>query len=1534
MTHFKRIISAILLLAILIGMVPATVQATGTSAATENIGTSIEGTNGFGTLLSEEIQTKQEENEKAAESGYNVIGLTIEDGIATVEYSSLEEAILVVSLYTEDSVKMLLSGKTVVSPEETVATVQLNGDIPQYFMAAAYLLDTYDNAPLCTSYETPMYTKEMQQLLASTTDDYDADKILQLDDDNTTNFAVYTDSTIVLEYEEGVNTVVSANDETLTYVIENADRTVTGLLPGNIFAYAYGEDQILIAKVATVTVDGTTVTINGADVEMEEVFSHLKVEAAGDTANMTVDENSGDEDVTYVGMVEDRPAQRSGEGGSTSGSVSAGFEVEKKSGNKTLTASLLLNINLEFSYYIAKSRQFIEFKATTMTTLSAEVSGKISYPVIKLKTFGFSPIPGVYIGFEPTISFIFSAKVSANLKTTDTIGFSYDSTSKKDKTKDLSTPSKVDFTLDAEGTIFFGVDFAPKLKILDGWVLEASLSAEIGLELKAEMDGTAFGDFAVVGNGDAPESLHNCETCLKVDLSLKIEPAISLKFLKVISAGTKLTVLSWSLGEWYLSENHGWFKKGTCPNQSYRITVSVSDANSKRVTGSAVTVKADGQSTETSFGTTNNTGTVANYLPAGNYTFTAWVAGQPVRKTTKISEPSKVTINKEFIDNGPPTLSGSINPDSITDFGITIASGQCGDTGGNILWSLHSNGVLKLSGKSAMENYSAESSPWYDHRENIKKIIIEPGITTIGDFAFEGSYNLTSIVIPNSVTTIGDCAFHGCDSLNSVTIGNSVTTIGMAAFSDCRNLTSITIPYGVTTIGDSAFLGCYNLVSITIPNSVTTIDSFAFQGCSMTNITIPNSVTTIGYSAFCDCQSLTSVTIGDSVTSIGEDTFYLCSNLTGIWVNPNNPAYSSDDKGVLFNKNKTNLIHVPNGITGAYSIPSSVITISEYAFQNCHIASVTIPNSVTTIGYSAFYQCRNLTSVTIGNGVTTIGDEAFGSCSRLTTVTIPDSVTTIGAYAFVDCRNLTYLTIGNRVATIGDYAFYETNLTDVYYTGTQAQWDAISIGEENDPLLTATMYYNSKSVTKNAALSDFAETPVVQAYNETTTSPSLRSIFSGTYETEVIGSYTLKKATFSGLVPGEQYVLLSLVSIEAEDVLAPENLLYINQAAAAEDGTLIFAYAQRTDTEISYVMACGASNQNLKDAVITFPSMAAKEELQAVHPTVAYNGKTLIEDVDYVISGTVDYTKAGEYTCYIRGIYDYTGLVECVYKVIDATASVTTEENIVYYETIEKALQTCSAGSILDLYKDVKADIVVSQNMLLNLNGFDINGNVTVNSGAKLVAWDSQTDDYTIKDEKGYGKITGTVSGVQAQDGYMMITEDDGVSFHRVNLQLKAMSLRASDAGIYFKSDFAGDELVAENVKQFGVALSLQGIPTTDNLETDCKYSKFTEFQAGVQDEDTTSTLLKGVMKSGNAALVNFRNANMPIYGRAYILTNEGEYIFGAAACRTFKQQVEAIDTMWSKLSASQKTSLAEMYDEFTSVMKSWNLPNLKDYIK
>ena len=217
--------------------------------------------------------------------------------------------------------------------------------------------------------------------------------------------------------------------------------------------------------------------------------------------------------------------------------------------------------------------------------------------------------------------------------------------------------------------------------------------------------------------------------------------------------------------------------------------------------------------------------------------------------------------------------------------------------GNGLYWELSDNGTLTISGNGEMPNFNYISgegqrifkAPWYNERKKIRRVVLEYGVTSIGDYAFytrpkdwRSKYAISIIEIPNSVKSIGKRAFDNLEQLRSVTIPNSVISIGHNAFAGCTNLSSVSLSNSLEEIPEECFSVCENLSSIEIPNSVTSIGKGAFHFCKFTSIVIPASVKSIGKSAFWQCKELQSITIHSSVISIGEEAFGCCRGLTSV----------------------------------------------------------------------------------------------------------------------------------------------------------------------------------------------------------------------------------------------------------------------------------------------------------------------------------------------------------------------------------------------------------------------------------------------------------------------------------------------------------------------------------------------------------------------------------------------------------------------------------------------------------------------------
>ena len=308
-----------------------------------------------------------------------------------------------------------------------------------------------------------------------------------------------------------------------------------------------------------------------------------------------------------------------------------------------------------------------------------------------------------------------------------------------------------------------------------------------------------------------------------------------------------------------------------------------------------------------------------------------------------------------------------------------VKSGECGE---NVIYTLDSNGLLKISGSGNMNDYYIGNSPFYLNKD-IKEIVI----------------------------------------------GDGVTSIGMSVFDSCSSLTSIEIPVGVTRLKDFVFYGCSSLTSITIPEGLTSIDGGAFQNCSsLTSIAIPAGVTSIGSSAFESCSSLTSIAILAGVTSIGESAFKDCSNLNTIYCYKNSTADKYTDYPSIAKK-----VYLDDATTTAFTFNSSTGTITGYSGSE---KVVNKPSNiggvyVKAIGENAFKNNTDIETVIIPEGVNSIEDFAFYKCTGLKYISIPESVTSVSEDGFYRCGALNITC--KKGSTADNISLYPSGSTIVYY---------------------------------------------------------------------------------------------------------------------------------------------------------------------------------------------------------------------------------------------------------------------------------------------------------------------------------------------------------------------------------------------------------------------------------------------------------------------------------------------------------------------
>ena len=1592
----KRLIALFLAFASIFSMTSMIVWAEEEATVEANTGTpTIESTNDLGDMVADAINKEHQAGQNAAyETAYSIYDVEIAENAATVSYATLEDAELVVAIYTDDGKQMITSVSETVTADADEVILTFETPLPDTFFVKAYLLDTYDYSPLATAFETPMYTAAMQELLASEASDFADKNVLQMDEREDTNFAVYNDDVYCIPYVEGINTVASIDDDNHIYVIENADTNFTTLSPGTIIAYSYGEDEIIITRVAEIAEDGTTVTITGSPVSMEEVFSHVKIQQQGSNGDLEVNDVDPDDGISMVQPDETvSPATRA-----KVNNIPVKLEIEAEfeskfsdnvTGKVSVSGSLDMDLDVTFEYYGIGPVYFLDLYVDVESTVSVEVSGELDVTLTKLPSFGFSPMIGLYIGFDPEVQIKVSAKIQLDMVMTFGVGAKSYSGILLYKGRGIEMKDADSYM---EGKVFFGVNLKPYVAAVHKKILRLELTAPVGIEITGRMTGLNH------DTRKTPATRHTCNDCLDISIDVVASAKVVFELFNCKNLSLKVTVAEGKIhiADMYWSFDHEELKTGACPHLDYRQTFEVITTGDVRIEGAEIKTSAGDV-----LGTTDKNGILTAYLEKGTYTFTTFIDKEPIVVTKKVD-----TSYKHVLTNDPEIKKAyehraqlMVQPAAIKNH-----TPRAEGTSGGTEWILYMSGQLIIKGEGGMGGYSySDPAPWYSYRDYITSIVVEDGVTSVGSYAFYDLPNVSQIILSTTAVTLGknaicnlpnlqrlqvpvdytfeqaplsscpslhtihynqgktgvmrertgytsettycgnaleyavknslksvimdegvlkiasyafyDCtkltevyfpvsyetvlsdyAFYNCQAITKIDLPFTLTYLGKYAFYNCENLLYIKLPISVTSIGAYCFQNCKAMTSLTIPDSVTFLGGGILYGSGVTDITLPidyyfayrnqpftgcgnvetvhytygktgvmpdrnhttnddknyeytleyiardslQTVTTIGSYAFygiglqsIDLQNteiigeyafgeskLTSVRLGEKVTSVGSYAYYKCTGLVSVnipdhlggkvgnrafcgctniktvtvpvdlFVSQEN-AYIEDWYSPFYGCSNIETIHYTPGLTGQltdrqtsdrennyygfsleYACKDSlkqvrfnegITHIGNYAFYNCtNLETVVLPESLESIGNYAFYN-TGVKTVDLKQ-TANIGEEAFAN-SQLTIISLPDTLESVGAYAFNNCTNLVSVKIpnhmGSKVANrafagctglrtvtvpvdlfvsqenmyiidwyspfygcsnietiyytpgltgkmidrqtsnrennyygfsleyacrnslktvhfakgitrVGAYAFYDcTALTQIYFAG-----DAPGFGNYAFYNVTATVYYpagNSSwtsavmqnyggtitwSANSNIAVTGVAQSGGTSGSNGVDVPNSTRAIHGGSYSTDLTETASVTTAIFENLAPGKEYVLLAVANMEAENFLSADNLLYIQQAAAGEDGTLTFAFIMRDAgvDGVSYIMACGPSNKDLKDAQIVFPEMYAGESVQVVDPVVTYDGQILKEELDYVLLGEVDYTQAGTYICYVRGVREYTGWVACTYVVGETCA--------------------------------------------------------------------------------------------------------------------------------------------------------------------------------------------------------------------------------------------------------------------------------------
>jgi len=459
-------------------------------------------------------------------------------------------------------------------------------------------------------------------------------------------------------------------------------------------------------------------------------------------------------------------------------------------------------------------------------------------------------------------------------------------------------------------------------------------------------------------------------------------------------------------------------------------------------------------------------------LPSAAFADASDAAPDNKQNVAAVGNPQNVSAAAGYADKSPALVGGSEDGGETTFDDLDTEAGQCGDS---VTWTLTANGVLTVSGSGAMWDFTeaevggtpASSATWAQFTDSILSVVVESGVTYIGNYTFRCCDKVTALTLPDSVAGIGSRVFSSGNSLKSLSLGAGVTEIASDAFSRCSKLESISVSASntaysgvnnclirnadktlvlgcgnsvipadgsVTAIGDYAFCNCVSLSRINIPKAVTSIGSYAFYGCkSLTSVNLPEKLTAISRSCFEGCSELQSVFIPVSVASVGSYAFKSCSKLNKVYYSGSSGQYNTisvESGNDALSTASVEYNYIPSGLSVGgkcgenltWELDSNgVLTVSGTGSVGNYSYTEANGRSVSTAPWGTYN--KSITSLVISEGITGIGDYAFYNCTAITSVSLPEGLASIGNYSFYGCSELSALSLPASVQTIGSYAF-------------------------------------------------------------------------------------------------------------------------------------------------------------------------------------------------------------------------------------------------------------------------------------------------------------------------------------------------------------------------------------------------------------------------------------------------------------------------------------------------------------------------------
>ena len=1228
-----------------------------------------EGTNSFGNLLNKELEEKLDEQKENA--GYNIFSLEVTGTTVNVELEALEACTLVVGIYDEAGTTMLGSGTADVPEKAESATVTVDiASMPTYFDVKAYLIDSETQAPLCQVFDCPTYTQEMQEFLKKSVNDFDADRVLNLDDSEDNNFAVFQEDVKYIEEQENANQVTTEDEANNTYVIENASEEIQALQPGDTTALEYEAGQVLIIKVASITLDGTTATIVGEDTSLEEVFEYMKIDTESYTGDATVDTSNLEEGITYRGMSTSEEVQAQTvaaedemtadqAGGADKEGITLKYDIDcslsSEHNEVKVSGSVEINVKVNLNLCITPTKQYFEFCIDYKLQTSIGVTGKIKF-VFPLGKMEFSPVAGVYIRITPKVEEEFSGSLTLTATLTGRVGASITVGA---PAVNLSKSPTLNTSLRIEGRAYIGVVFEPEIVLVCDQLLRAGVAFRVGaaLTLKSELL-------------EAPPSvIHGCRECFSGDISVIISATFELCFLNMDSLTVKKTFETRiKLADCHFSLDYDEFQLCPCPRKGYLAKLKVIDKNKKAVPNATITgkflTKENGVVKPISSVTTDAKGKVNVYMPYGTQTIQVKSNERQMSQTiNKLDKREEITIT---LKNKVP-INSTVFPDDNfrkyisqnfdTNGDGVLSEGEIAKVKAIVIYdSTRLNGIEVFYDLKRL--YCGNQLSELDVSKNVALEMLICTTSQLSELDVSKNVALKTLHCEHNQLSELDVSknvalkYLGCDSNKLSKLDVSKNAALKILLCGNNQLSKLDVSKNVA-LED---LGCsYNqLGELDVSKNVALED----LGCSYNRL----SELDVSKNAALESLGCSSNRLSELDVSKNTALEYLdCRNnqLSKLDVSKN---VALED--LRCDSNRLSKLAVSKNaaleyLDCDYNQLSELDVSKNAALKTLHcehnqLSKLDVSKNVALEDLGCSY--NRLSELDVSKNA--VLEELDCSDNRLSELDVSKNaaleeldcsynqlskldVSKNTALEYLDCRNnrLSKLDVSKNVAL-----WYLSCDSNVKLTGwprttkssNTANSDAITAESISD--LTPEFPGQSGDISDSVKYDQDLEAELATEEETASDSEPLTS-----------------PVTYTDLLPNSIYNFYVLK--DKEEAISSGNLLYIIQITSDENGqaTIPFAYNQSCNSPQAKLV--GMEKLDIAGAEVTIEDLYYTGEAQDAEPTVVYKGTALEPGKDYTITGDYQATEIGTYTIQIVGTGLYKGSLEKSYQILPITVA-------------------------------------------------------------------------------------------------------------------------------------------------------------------------------------------------------------------------------------------------------------------------------------